>query len=200
MHKRGGVLIALGVVTLFAALVLAGGNVYADRCAAASAAQAVQVLSDRMTGQAVDEEPRIPDYQLDKRMEMPTIRVDGRDYIGTLTLPTLSLEFPVISRWSNEALRSAPCRYSGSAYTGDMVLAAHNYSSHFGRLKELHQGDMVQFADVDGNVFTYTVAVCEVLPANAVEEMCSGEWALTLFTCTLGGVSRVTIRCDAAAE
>ena len=33
-----------------------------------------------------------------------------------------------------------------------------------------------------------------------VEEMLSGGWALTLFTCTLGGRTRVTVRCEEAAD
>ena len=76
------------------------------------------------------------------------------------------------------------------------MLAAHNYNSHFGKLKNLHQGDRVIFTDVDGNVFTYEVAVKETLRPTAVEEMTSGQWPLTLFTCTIGGSYRVTIRCE----
>jgi len=40
------------------------------------------------------------------------------------------------------------------------------------------------------------VAAREVLLPTAVEEMTAGEWDLTLFTCTLGGRSRVTVRCE----
>ena len=76
------------------------------------------------------------------------------------------------------------------------MIAAHNYSSHFGRLKNLSQGDEVTFTDVDGNVFSYVVAALETLSPYAVEEMTSGGWDLTLFTCTIGGKSRVTVRCE----
>jgi len=40
----------------------------------------------------------------------------------------------------------------------------------------------------------------ETLQPTAVEEMCSGDWDLTLFTCTLGGKFRVTVRCDRVEE
>ena len=36
----------------------------------------------------------------------------------------------------------------------------------------------------------------ELLWPEQTEEMLSGEWDLTLFTCTLGGRQRVTVRCD----
>ena len=51
--------------------------------------------------------------------------------IGILEIPALDLNL-VISSWSYSSLRLAPCRYSGSAYKGDLVIAAHNYQSHFG--------------------------------------------------------------------
>ena len=50
--------------------------------------------------------------------------------------------------------------------------------------------------DVNGNVFTYEVTEVYTLGAEDVEEMVTGdEWDLTLFTCTLGGQSRITVRC-----
>ena len=93
-------------------------------------------------------------------------------------------------------MKVAPCRYEGSAYTDDLILAAHNYPAHFGNLKTLHPGDQVSFTDVDGNQFQYQVVELETLQPTAIQEMEAGEWDLTLFTCTLGGQSRVTVRCE----
>lgn len=39
-----------------------------------------------------------------------------------------------------------------------------------------------------------------LLQPTAVEEMTSGEWPLSLFTCTIGGKLRVTVRCDLIGE
>ena len=198
--KRGSMLIALGALLLAAALGLTAFNLYEDHRAAANAGAAAQQLRQELPAPPVNREETeaeaVPDYVLAPEMEMPTVTVDGQDYIGTLQLPSLELEFPVISRWNDSRLKLAPCRYAGSAYTGDLVIAAHNYSRHFGRLKELTEGDLVRFTDADGNVFTYAVAAREVLLPTAVEEMTAGEWDLTLFTCTLGGRSRVTVRCE----
>ena len=52
------------------------------------------------------------------------------------------------------------------------------------------------FTDADGNVHCYAVAAVDVLDPTAVEEMTAGEFDLTLFTCTYGGKSRVTVFCD----
>ena len=92
-------------------------------------------------------------------------------------------------------MKISPCRYEGSIYLDNMVICGHNYSTHFGTLKELDAGDLVFFTDMDGNLFEYAVAETEILQPTAVEEMTSGNWDLTLFTCTVGGATRVTVRC-----
>ena len=136
----------------------------------------------------------IPDYMLNPRMDMPVVRNHGQDYIGVL-----GLELPIISEWDYARLKKAPCRYAGSAYLDNLVIAAHNYKTHFGRLKELSQGDRVIFTDADGNRFEYEVVLKETLMPRDVKEMKSGEFDLSLFTCTVGGSYRVTVRCDRVA-
>lgn len=121
---------------------------------------------------------------------------EGQDYIGILEIPPVGLELPVLSEWSYPRPKLAPCRYAGSAYQDNMVIAAHNYQSHFADIRNLSTGEEVIFTDMDGNVFQYEVVVYEVLLPTDVEEMTSGHWDLTLFTCTVGGASRVTLRCD----
>lgn len=149
--------------------------------------------------QAEESDGRIPDYQLNPEMEMPEVmleELDGAACIGVLEIPEIDLKLPVLSEWSYPLLKKAPCRYSGSAYLDNLVIAAHNYRTHFGKLKELENGDEVLFTDAAGNRFEYKVAVVEALTPQSVEDMTSGEWALSLFTCTLDGKNRVTVRCD----
>ena len=157
-----------------------------------------QNISDK--GEQADEsDGQIPDYQLNPEMEMPEITLedlDGAACIGVLEIPKIDLKLPVLSEWSYPLLKKAPCRYSGSAYLDNLVIAAHNYRTHFGKLKELETGDEVIFTDAAGNRFEYKVAVVEALTPQSVEDMTSGEWALSLFTCTLDGKNRVTVRCD----
>ena len=149
-------------------------------------------------GEAADSQD-IPDYLLNPDMEMPEFTLSSLgdiSCIGILEIPSLDLQLPVISEWSYPALRLAPCRYTGSAYKGDLVIAAHNYQSHFGRLKMLSTGSEVIFTDAVGNRFVYQVAVIEALTPWSVEDMTSGEWPLSLFTCTLDSQNRVTVRCE----
>ncbi len=101
-----------------------------------------------------------------------------------------------MSDWDYTKLKKAPCRYAGSAYHDDLVICAHNYRKHFSRIKWMNSGDAVNFTDTDGNVFHYAVADVEVLNPMATEAMTSGDWDLTLFTCTTGGQTRFALRCD----
>lgn len=137
----------------------------------------------------------IPDYILNPNMEMPTEEIDGNKYIGTLTLHDIDLTLPIMESWSYENLKIAPCRYTGTAYKKGFVVCAHNYDIHFGKLRYLDIGSEIVFIDIDGNEFHYEVEEIETLQPSAIEEMLSEDWDLTLFTCTIGGASRVTVRC-----
>ena len=130
--------------------------------------------------------------------EMTVVEISGSGYIGYVSIPELSLELPVMSEWSYPKLRKAPCRYSGSTKTDDLVILAHNYSRHFGKISKLSIGDEVIFTDMNGVVTHYSVVETDTLSPYAVEEMTAGDYDLTLFTCTYGGKSRITVRCDRA--
>ena len=74
-----------------------------------------------------------------------------------------------------------------------------NFSSQQ-KLSNLQEGDIITFTDAVGNEFTYSVAGIEILQPEEVDDMTSGQWSLTLFTCTYGGAGRVTVRCKKNTE
>ena len=198
--------VGIGLLLLAAALFLTVYNFWSDAMASVSSNTALEYLKpDNKEHTGVNlpvlpsgetlEEAYFPDYILNPEMDMPEKEVDGQKYIGVLRIPALLLELPVISEWSYSGLKESPCRYIGSAYLNYMVIVAHNYFSHFGHLKNLSQGDEITFTDVDGNMFGYEVIELETLSPFAIEEMTGGNWDLTLFTCTVGGQYRVTVRC-----
>ena len=130
--------------------------------------------------------------------EPEPLDLDGYRYMGLITLPTLGLQLPVQHEWSYPNLKVSPCRMTGSPTTDDLVIIAHNYQRHFGSLNLLEIGDEVSVTLVDGTTYVYEVDAKEIVLPTAVEEVTSGEWPLTLFTCTIGGRTRVVIRCNAA--
>ena len=187
--KRGTVWINAGLLLIAAALFLSVYNEWESHEARDSARQVIAQLCDELPTEA-GELTTLPDV----RREMPVKTINGRDYIGVLSIPSLELELPVISQWDYPALKVAPCRYSGSLYQDNLIICAHNYASHFGKLKELQPGDIVLFTDMDEHVVTFQMVERETLNPMDAEGMEAGDWDLTLFTCTIDGQTRVTIR------
>ncbi len=196
MRKKGNIFIKMGLLLIAAALFLTGYNLWESHQAQMQSLEVKEVLMAQIPKEQGSEEFLLPEYVKNPKIEMPEEEIEGISYIGVWKAQTLGLELPVISTWSYPNLRKAPCRYSGSAYLDNLILCAHNYGSHFGNLKDLRSGDLVTFTDVDGNVFEYEVVQIEILEPTAVEELETGDWALTLFTCTLGGKTRVVVRCE----
>lgn len=201
----GRIWINTGLLLLAAALFLWAYNGQESRRAGDSAQQVITELTQSLTRQPTAEAGagpeqteapavKLPEYLLDAQREMPEKTVNGRAYIGVLSIPSLNLELPVLSQWSYPNLKDAPCRYSGSLYQNDLIICAHNYASHFGRLKTLQPGDTLLFTDMDDQVVSFQMVEQETLEPNDQEAMTTGDWDLTLFTCTPGGQTRVTLR------
>lgn len=203
MRKAGTFFIILGTALLLAALALFAFNQQEDTTAQEAVAEVIPQLVDRIREQTAQEET-IPEPELqipvelltEEDVQMPEMEVDGNGYIGYLSLPALGLELPVLADWSYPKLNIAPCRYTGSVRGEDLVIMAHNYRSHFGNLNRLSVADTVMLTDINGRTITYEVVGKDILEPTAVEEMTSGDFDLTLFTCTYGGSSRVTVYCD----
>ena len=194
--KRGAFWIHLGLLLIAAALFLSAYNEMESHEARNSAQQVIAQMCQTLPTEtaAETEAPAVPEYLLDAEREMPVQTINGRDYIGVLTIPSLELELPVLSQWDYPALKVAPCRYSGSLYQDNLIICAHNYASHFGKLKNLRVGDTAIFTDMDENVVSFQLAAQETIQPEDLEAMEAGDWDLTLFTCTVGGQSRVTVR------
>jgi sortase A len=185
-----------GVILIASSFSLTVYNYRESSRAGREAAQEMQELEEKVpSADETEKEQEDSAFVPNPDVEMPVVTVNGHDYIGKLEIPSLNLKLPVMSGWSYPNLRIAPCRYTGSAYRSNLVIAAHNYSTHFGKLKELTVGDPVIFTDGDGNEFDYQVEDMEILNPTDVEKMTEGDWDLTLFTCTIGGRTRIVIRC-----
>jgi sortase A len=200
--KKGLPFMVIGILLLVCALALNLYKLYLDKRSEDKSEEVEKQLSELIEEKLSDEENLQEDvsdqplYERNPEMAMPVISVDGNDYIGTIEISELDLSLPVLSEWNYPNLNIAPCRYTGTIYMKNMVIAGHNYDSHFGKLKELEVGDSVKFTDTDGNQFFYEVSDLEVLEPTAIEDMKESGYDLTLFTCTYGGKTRYTVRCS----
>lgn len=189
--KLGKILMAAGIVLVLSAVMLVAYNKTSDE----KAGEQAKIIAEEIEKVIPQEPLGTLGEEINGEKLMPIMEIDGKDYIGIVKIPSLGLSLPVRSNWSYVNLRTSPCRYKGSAYDDSLIVAAHNYNSHFGLIGSLPQNSEVIFTDADGNVFNYTVASTEVIDKYDIDGMQAGDWDLTLFTCTVGGRERITLRC-----
>lgn len=195
MSKRlGTAFVVVGLLLILSAGVLYLRNVREDYEAGVSA-QAV--LDELQTEVRVSTPmPQMTPTPRPHKTEATVKVIDGNEYIGYLSIPVLEIELPVMSDWSYDKLRIAPCRHTGAVFTDNLVIAAHNYDKHFGNLKNLSVGDEISFTDMDGDLYRYTAVLIETVAPTAVEQVLESGHDLVLYTCTYGGQTRVVVYCD----
>lgn len=175
-NRKAAIFLALGIGFILAAVVFCVFNIVEDNKAGELSQQILKEIEAQ------------PPQQM--------MTVGGDEFCGIVVVDKLQIELPVYNKWDYKLLKNAPCRYSGEIYDNDLIIAAHNFKSHFGKLKNLELDDIVKFIHADGTVHNFVVKEISKLDGTDVSNMKSGEWDLTLFTCTKGGKQRVTVRCE----
>lgn len=202
MRRKLGVLwVLLGGVFLAAALGLVLYNTWESRSAqdaSSGVLSQIQDAQDKIDTSGVGENPYADHVgQFDETAKEMTVQmVDGYGYIGSLSIPVLELELPVMSQWDYDCLKIAPCRQCGSTKTDDLVIAAHNYVSHFGRLSQLRAGDLLSLTDMDSQTILYSVETVDILQPTNVNAVKNSGFDLVLYTCTYGGENRIVVFCN----
>ena len=203
--SKGRIFIAAGAIMFAAAVILILFNITQDKKSGERANAVLGELEAKISVEAaeIETEPVTSENDLFAKYEPieekteAYAEIDGEMYVGIISIPKLGIKLPVMSNLSYDNLKISPCRYSGTAYDGNLIIAAHNYSSHFGKLSELSCGDEIIFIAADGKEYKYETLQTETVGGTEVEKLVSNEegaWSLTLFTCTLSGQSRVCVR------
>ena len=209
----GTVLILLGLLCFAGAAFLTAYN-YWDAARAEKASSEIMLQMEKIMSETEDlsetEEEDLPaslsehsSTEVSYR-EMPAVEIDGCMYIGFLNIPSLNLTLPVMQKWDYERLKISPCRYSGSYFTDDLVICAHNYARHFSPVTGISMGADVWFVTAAGKKIHYTATNIQTIAPADIREMIQNnknslsgsEWDLTLFTCNTGGTTRCAVRCE----
>ena len=203
-NKAGIVFIALGAVLILSALLLLLYNRHEADLAGKEAEILLSDVEAAIGGQTSSGGPTDPTEETETEPtlppELPVGHLNGYDYVGYVEIPALELKLPVMATWDYDLLQVAPCRQFGSSRTDDLVIAAHNYVTHFGYLKKLNPGDTVIFTDMDGIVNNYAVEKTETLDPTSVDAVKNSGCDLVLYTCTIGGKTRVCVFCNRVPE
>ena len=197
MNKKGLLFVFIGVLCIITALVFFIHNSAETRNAYEISERVTGKLRTQIAAERQNSDNTLPTDNPDRKM--PAIQIEKKRYTGILEIPNLEIELPVAEDFSYEALQQTPCIYSGSVYRNDLVIAAHNYDSHFGKLSSLGFDYDVIFTDTEGNRYTFRTVNIETLNpyqhTDLVKKQNENEWDLTLFTCNYSGTQRIVVRC-----
>lgn len=195
-RKAGTILIAAGTAFLLLALLF----IFYNEISSIRAAKASEEVVRRFH---TEELSPAPSASLYKQLSMMAKIIDGEEYIGIISIPAYNIILPVNAKCDLERLKNSPCYFFGNYKEDDMVICAHNYSSHFGRLLDIAPGEEILFISADGLIYRYYVTVTENIQPTDVQHMVqngndNSDWDLTLFTCNWGGKTRHAVRCNRA--
>ena len=116
--NKGKLFIIVGVFLILISLTMTFYNKYEDLNAGKQARAALDVFKNEV----VVQNHIVESLTTEEVKEMKTVNINGDDFIGTITIPSINLELPVMSEYSYSRLKKAPCRYYGNLFTNDLII------------------------------------------------------------------------------
>ena len=145
--------------------------------------------------------------QIEQKIEVPDEQKltasDGTIYytIGVINIPSINVNYPILSTYTDELLKIAPCRFHGPNpnEVGNLCIAGHNYknSKFFSKVPNLQLGDKIEITDLSCRMLTYTVYDKFIVNPDELEctsQLTNGNKEITLITCTNDNKQRHIIK------
>jgi len=132
--------------------------------------------------------------------------IEGKTYevIAVLYIPTLEIEYPVLSSTSKELLKVSINKYWGPNPNrpGNFCIIGHNYNDDkfFGKLNNIKKGEVIQLTDMSGKglqYFVYDTYTVEPEDTSCTSQLTNGETEITLITCTKDFKKRFVVKARA---
>ena len=120
MNKISKIFIFVGIFLILTSNIILLHNNHIEKTAGIKSSEVLNILKDSINTQQItinNQEKIIK--------EMETTTINGNEYIGTITIPSINLELPVIKEYTIDKLNIAPCRYYGSINTNDLIICGH---------------------------------------------------------------------------
>ncbi len=130
---------------------------------------------------------------LDVPEEQKSVASDGTEYytIGVVDIPSINVNYPILSTYSDALLKIAPCKFHGPNpnEVGNLCIAGHNYrnSKFFSKVPDLETGEIIEITDLGGNTVEYAVYDKFIVNPDELEctsQLTGGRREITLITCT----------------
>lgn len=154
--------------------------------------------------QSVVDEVNTQIKQLDNsEIELDEVRVEYKGYnvVGVITIPSIDIEYPIIDKTSDEAMKVSITKFWGDNVNdiGNFSMAGHNYldGTMFGKTSRLDLGDKIKMTDLTGKTIEYQIFNKYVIDANdvtCVNSVKGNTREITLITCTNGRSNRLIVK------
>ena len=123
--------------------------------------------------------------------------IDNYKTIGILKIPSLKIEYPIISETTNAALKISVTKYWGPNpnEVGNLVILGHNYKSSYmlSKLPNIKIGDIIKITDKKGKTIDYKVYETKTIDPNdasCTSQKTDGKKEVTVITCIDNGKNR----------
>ena len=142
--------------------------------------------------EVVEEEPVTNTETQATTPQTATCSVNGKEYtaVGSLNIPSLEIEYPILSETTTQLLKVSVTKYWGSNpnEVGNMVVMGHNYKNNrfFGNLSKIKNGDIVKITDLAGKTLDYKVYDTYIIDPHdnaCTSQLTDGKKEITLITC-----------------
>ena len=139
--------------------------------------------------------------QKDTNEQISYIDYQGYQVIGTIQIPKINIEYPILSETTKDSLNKSITRFGNGKVNevGNLSLAGHNYinGSMFGKINELEIGDEIFILDLYGNKITYKIFDKYITDPNdtkVLESIEGDKKEVTLITCINRNVNRLIVK------
>mgnify|MGYP004505847005 CR=1 FL=1 len=200
------------IASIILVLVFSGWYIQEEVKKKASEAVSQDMLNDiNFDDTSLSDQPLVVALDDTEVVEEQTKVIDGKytdqygntyTYESILNIPSLGIEYPVLSDTSDQLLKISINKFWGGSpnSVGNYCIVGHNYKSGrmFGKLSSISNGDTVKLTDLSGKTIDYRVYNKYVVYPEDVactSQITNGLKELTLITCTNGGKQRLIVKC-----
>ncbi len=129
-----------------------------------------------------------------------SIKYNNYNVIGTISIPKIKIEYPILEKVTSKSLKVAVAYLSGAGVNqvGNTVIQGHNYKNglFFSNLYKLSNGDKIYMTDQSGTKITYEVYKnfeAQDTDTSFFVRDTAGKREITLSTCTDNVATRTII-------
>lgn len=161
-----------------------------------------EIEEEQVEEQIIPEQSEVREIEETEKEKPKTVTytaTDGKQYevIATLKIPSLGIEYPILSSTSEALLKVSLNKYWGANpnEVGNMVVLGHNYENtkFFSKLPNIKIGNIVKITDLTGKTLDYEVYETDIIDPDdnsCTSQLTDGHTEITLITCYNKGAQR----------